>query len=139
MLAISGVGAQKFERYGHGFINEIIAFMTEEQSKGSAIKGATHLVTWEAYKQGLSPDEIARRRNLNPITIYSHLATLLEQGYDIPVKDFVSKREYAAIVEAIDTLGPDAKLKELFEHLDERYEYFKIRLSMAMYKKQFAW
>jgi ATP-dependent DNA helicase RecQ len=139
MLAISGVGAQKFERYGHDFINEIIAFMTEEQSKGSAIKGATHLVTWEAYKQGLSPDEIARHRNLNPITIYSHLATLLEQGYDIPVKDFVSKREYAAIVEAINTLGPDAKLKELFEHLEERYEYFKIRLSMAMYKKQFAW
>ncbi|WP_299699934.1 DNA helicase RecQ [uncultured Pontibacter sp.] len=139
MLAISGVGAQKFERYGHDFINEIIAFMTEEQSKGSAIKGATHLVTWEAYQQGHSPEEIAKRRNLNPVTIYSHLATLLEQGYDIPVKDFVTKREYAAIKEAIDKLGPDAKLKDIFEHLGEQYEYFKIRLSLAMYKMQFAW
>ncbi|MBD1396291.1 DNA helicase RecQ [Pontibacter sp. JH31] len=139
MLSISGVGAQKFERYGHDFISEIIAFMTEEQAKGSAIKGATHLVTWEAYKQGYSPEEIAQQRKLNPITIYSHLATLLEQGYAIPVKDFVSKREYDSIVEAIEKLGRDAKLKELFEYLDERYEYFKIRLSLAMYKKQYAW
>ncbi|PVY42431.1 DNA helicase RecQ [Pontibacter virosus] len=139
MLAISGVGAQKFERYGHDFINEIISFMTEEQSKGSAIKGATHLVTWEAYQQGLSPEEIARRRNLNPVTIYSHLATLLEQGYDVPVHDFVSKREYEAIVEAIERLGKDAKLKDLFEHLEERYEYFKIRLSVAMHSMQYAW
>ncbi|MBX0332026.1 DNA helicase RecQ [Pontibacter sp. HSC-14F20] len=139
MLAISGVGAQKFERYGHDFINEIIAFMTEEQAKGSAIKGATHLVTWEAYQQGLSPEEIARRRNLNPVTIYSHLATLLEQGYDVPVHDFVSKREYEVIVEAIESLGKDAKLKDLFEHLEERYEYFKIRLSLAMYKMQYVW
>ena len=139
MLAISGVGAQKFERYGHDFINEIIAFVTEEQGKGSAIKGATHLVTWEAYKQGYTPDEIARQRNLNPITIYSHLATLLEQGYDVPVKDFLTKREYEAIVEAIEYLGPDAKLKELFEQLDERFEYFKIRLSLAMHKKQYTW
>jgi ATP-dependent DNA helicase RecQ len=139
MLAISGVGAQKFERYGHDFINEIISFLTEEQSKGSAIKGATHLVTWEAYQQGHSPEEIAKRRNLNPVTIYSHLATLLEQGYEIPVKDFVTKREYAVITEAIDKLGADAKLKDIYEHLGEQYEYFKIRLSLAMYKMQYAW
>ncbi|MFD2244696.1 DNA helicase RecQ [Pontibacter ruber] len=139
MLAISGVGAQKFERYGHDFINEIISFVTEEQAKGSKLKGATHLLTWEAYQQGYTPEQIAQQRNLNPITIYSHLATLLEQGYDVPVQDFVSKREYKAIVEAIEALGPEAKLKDLFEHLEERYEYFKIRLSVAMYKKQYAW
>lgn len=139
MLAISGVGAQKFERYGHDFINEIIAFVTEEQAKGSTIKGATHLLTWEAYKQGYTPEEIAKQRQLNPITIYSHLATLLEQGYDVPVKDFVTKREYKAIIEAIETLGPEAKLKDLYEHLGEQYEYFKIRLSVSMYKKQYTW
>ncbi|MHC2992635.1 ATP-dependent DNA helicase RecQ [Pontibacter sp. HJ8] len=139
MLAISGVGAQKFERYGHDFINEIIAFVTEEQAKGSTIKGATHLLTWEAYKQGYSPEEIAQQRKLNPITIYSHLATLLEQGYDVPVKDFVTKKEYQSIVEAIETLGVEAKLKDLYEHLEEQHEYFKIRLSLAMYKKQYAW
>jgi ATP-dependent DNA helicase RecQ len=139
MLAISGVGSQKFERYGHDFINEIIAFVTEEKSKGSTIKGATHLLTWEAYQQGYTPEEIAKQRNLNPITIYSHLATLLEQGYDVPVQDFVTKREYQAIATAIDTLGPDAKLKDLFEHLEEQYEYFKIRLSVALYKKQQVW
>lgn len=139
MLAISGVGAQKFERYGHDFINEIVSFLTQEQEKGSAIKGATHLVTWEAFQQGMSPEEIARRRNLNPVTVYSHLATLLEQGHDVPVHQFVSKKEYAVISEAIAKLGKDAKLKDLYEHLEERYEYFKIRLSVAMYKLEYTW
>jgi ATP-dependent DNA helicase RecQ len=139
MLAISGVGAQKFERYGHNFINEIVSFMTQEKEAGSAIKGATHLVTWEAFQQGMSPEEIARRRNLNPVTIYSHLATLLEQGHDVPVNQFVSKREYAAISEAIAKMGRDAKLKDLYEHLEERYEYYKIRLSLAMYKLEYTW
>ncbi|EJF09133.1 ATP-dependent DNA helicase RecQ [Pontibacter sp. BAB1700] len=64
---------------------------------------------------------------------------MLEQGYDVPVHDFVSKREYEAIIEAIEQLGKDAKLKDLYEHLEERYEYFKIRLSLAMHKMQYAW
>ncbi|TXK45810.1 DNA helicase RecQ [Pontibacter qinzhouensis] len=136
MLAIGGVGAQKFERYGENFINEIIRFMTEEQDKGNKIKGATHLVTFEAYQQGLSPEQIAVQRQLNPVTVYSHLATLYEQGYSIKVSDFLTKAEYRAISEAIEVLGPDAKLKELYEHLSEGYEYFKIRLSQAVYKKQ---
>ncbi|MFT2007698.1 DNA helicase RecQ [Pontibacter sp. 13R65] len=136
MLAIGGVGAQKFERYGEEFINEIIQFMTGEQNKGNKIKGATHLVTFDAYQQGLSPEQIAEQRQLNPVTVYSHLATLYEQGYSIKVSDFLTKSEYNTISEAIEALGPEAKLKELYEQLGEGYEYFKIRLSQAVYKKQ---
>ncbi len=136
MLAISGVGAQKFERYGHDFVNEIIGFVTEEQNKGNKVKGATHLITFEAYKQGLAPEQIAAQRNLNPVTIYSHLATLYEEGYAIRIEDFVTKAEYTAIERAIAKLGEGAKLKELYEVLGEAYEYFKIRLSLAVYKKK---
>ncbi len=138
MLAISGVGSQKFDRYGHDFISEIMNFMTEEQAKGNKLKGATHLVTLESYQKGLSPDEIAMQRNLNPVTVYSHLATLYEQGYPIRIEDFVTKAEYKTIAKAIDHLGAEAKLKDLFDELGEGYEYYKIRLSLAMYKKEMA-
>ena len=138
MMAISGVGSMKYDRYGETFINEIISFVTEEQGKGSKLKGATHLLTFEAYQQGLSPEDIAAQRNLNPVTIYSHFATLYEQGYAVNLSDFVTKKEYAVIEKAIAKLGPDAKLKDLYENLGEAFEYHKIRLSIAIYKKQYG-
>ncbi|GHA60986.1 DNA helicase RecQ [Pontibacter akesuensis] len=138
MLAISGVGAQKFERYGDTFITTIIDFINEEQNKGNKMKGATHLATLELLQKGLSVDEIAQLRSLNPVTVFSHLATLYEQDYDINLSRYVSKAEYKAISKAIAKLGADAKLKDLFEALGEQYEYYKIRLSVSVYKKEFA-
>ncbi|WP_370523456.1 DNA helicase RecQ [Pontibacter sp. Tf4] len=134
MLSISGVGSVKYERYGYDFVNEIISFVTEEQEKGNKLKGATHLVTYELYQRGSNPEQIARERNLNPVTIYSHLATLYEQGYEVDLHKFVSPKEYQAIEKAIYSLGPDAKLKDLYDALKEQYEYHKIRLSIALYK-----
>ncbi|WP_161890713.1 DNA helicase RecQ [Pontibacter russatus] len=139
MLAISGVGAQKLERFGDTFITEIIDFINEEQAKGSKLKGATHLATYEMLQQGYGIEQIARQRSLNPVTIYSHLATLYEQGYDIDLHQFVTKAEYKAIAVAIQKLGTEAKLKDLFEALGEQYEYYKIRLAVSIYKKGDTW
>lgn len=138
MLAISGVGAQKYERYGQDFVTEIIDFINEEQNKGNKVKGATHLATLELLNKGLSIEEIAKLRSLNPVTIFSHLATLYEQGYPVELSRYVSKTEYTAIAKAIRKLGVDAKLKDLFEALNEEYAYYKIRLSVSIYKKQSA-
>ncbi|HEY4651009.1 MAG TPA: helix-turn-helix domain-containing protein, partial [Pontibacter sp.] len=136
MLSIAGVGAVKYERYGYDFVNEIISFITEEQEKGNKVKGATHLVTYDLHQSGNNPEQIARIRNLNPVTIYSHLATLYEQGYEVDLNKFVSKKEYQDIRQAIVGLGADAKLKDLYDALGEQYEYHKIRLSIALFKAE---
>ncbi|WP_347156988.1 DNA helicase RecQ [Pontibacter chitinilyticus] len=136
MLAISGVGKLKYEHYGDAFINEIIDFVTEEQAKGNKLKGATHLVTLEAFQKGHTPDQIAKQRNLNPVTIYSHLATLYEQGYAIPIEQYLTKAEYKVIAKVIEKHGTEGKLKEMFEELEGKYEYYKIRLAVSVYKKE---
>ncbi|MBC5773594.1 DNA helicase RecQ [Pontibacter sp. KCTC 32443] len=137
MLSISGVGSLKYERYGYDFVNEIINFITDEQEKGNKVKGATHLVTYEAFKNGNNPEQIAQQRKLNPVTIYSHLATLYEQGYEgVDLYRFVNKKEYLAICKSIESLGADAKLKDLYDALGEQYEYHKIRLSIAIFKRE---
>ena len=138
MLAVSGVGAQKYERYGDLFISEIIDFINDEQAKGNKMKGATHLATFELLKQGYTIQQISLQRNLNPVTVFSHIATLYEQGYDVDLYKYVSKGEYSVIRKAIVKLGADAKLKELFEYLEEQYEYYKIRLSVSLFKKENA-
>ncbi|RDV14183.1 DNA helicase RecQ [Pontibacter diazotrophicus] len=139
MLAISGVGAQKYDRFGDNFITEIIDFINEEQAKGTKMKGATHLATFELLQQGKTIEQISKERNLNPVTIYSHLATLYEQGYHVDVSKYVTKPEYSAIAIAIAKHGTEAKLKDLYEALGEKYEYYKIRLSVSIYKKQNSW
>ncbi|MFD2999454.1 DNA helicase RecQ [Pontibacter toksunensis] len=139
MLAISGVGAQKYDRFGDAFITEIIDFINEEQAKGTKLKGATHLSTFELLQQGKTVEQISKERNLNPVTIYSHLATLYEQGYQVDMTKYVTKQEYKAIAVAIAKHGTEAKLKDLFEALGEQYDYYKIRLAVSIYKKQNSW
>lgn len=136
MLAISGVGMVKYENYGYDFVNEITRFLSEQQDRQDKKKGATHLVTLEMLKQGLTPETIARERNLNPVTIYSHLATLYEQGHDIQLNKYLNPAEYAVIKNAINVLPADAKLKDLYEYLGEAYDYFKIRLSVAVFNRE---
>jgi len=137
MLAITGVGMVKFENYGDVFINEIIQFITGQQEQGNKVKGATHLITYEAYTKGLSPEAIAADRNLNLVTIYSHLATLYEQGYAIKIGNYLSKPEYEAIQNGIQKYGTEAKLKDIFDFLNGQYDYHKIRLALAVYKRKY--
>ncbi|KAA5539392.1 DNA helicase RecQ [Adhaeribacter rhizoryzae] len=136
MLAISGVGMVKFENYGASFINEIIGFITSQQEQGNKVKGSTHLITYEAYKQGQKPEQIAAQRNLNLITIYSHLATLYEQNYDVNLGKYISVTEYRTLAHYFDRHGYEQNLKEIFESLSEAIDYHKIRLSIAIYKKK---
>ncbi|MGV3642099.1 MAG: DNA helicase RecQ [Adhaeribacter sp.] len=138
MLAITGVGMTKFENFGEAFINEVVQFVTGQQEQGNKVKGATHLITYELYRKGYSPEAMAEERKLNLVTIYSHLATLYEQGYDIAMGQFLTKSEYLAIEKGIAKYGPDAKLKDIFEFLGEQADYHKIRLAVAVYKKQHA-
>ena len=100
LLNISGVGHQKFNLYGDYFLKEIIEFVKEKASEGSKIPGATYLLTHDLYKKGYGIEEMAKERNLNPVTIISHLATLYEDGHDIDLKKYVSDSEIAAISDA---------------------------------------
>jgi ATP-dependent DNA helicase RecQ len=136
MLAVTGVGMVKFENYGHAFINEIIQFVTGQQEQGNKVKGATQLITFEAYKSGLTPEAIATQRNLNLVTIYSHLATLYEQGYDIAMAKFITLPEYQAIEKSLVQGGSEAKLKEIYDSLNGQYDYHKIRLALAIFNKK---
>jgi ATP-dependent DNA helicase RecQ len=138
MLAITGVGMTKFENYGDAFINEVIQFVTGQQEQGNKVKGATHLVTYDLYRKGYSPEAMAQERKLNLVTIYSHLATLYEQGYEIAMGQFITKEEYLRMEKAILIHGPDAKLKDIFDALEGQFDYHKIRLAVAVFKRRSA-
>ncbi|SMO59364.1 DNA helicase RecQ [Solitalea koreensis] len=131
MLAISGVGQHKYDKYGEAFLSLISSsYKTPKQ------KGNTHKETLELIKQGFSPDEIAVRRELSSTTVYSHIAHLYQTGEDISLEKFVSLEEIERIRKAKTAIGPTDKLKDYFEHLNGEIDYFKIRLALAYLSRE---
>jgi ATP-dependent DNA helicase RecQ len=54
-------------------------------------KTPTTLKTFDLYKEGLSPSEIAQERSLSITTIFSHLSQLYSEGKKIGIEKYVTK------------------------------------------------
>jgi len=153
MLSVSGVGMKKFETYGEAFIEAIIqhgpprAVPTEDEAgdlpgippftddfapkreKAVPAKGATEEATVELHRQGLSLAQIAQQRGLALSTVQGHLERAYAKGLDLRLHEFLSDSDLAAIAAAHAQLGPSAGLRDLFDHLREKYDYFQLRLA----------
>ena len=137
MLGIYGVSEQKFITYGKLFLDEIIAFISEESKQGVKLRGATYALTYELYKQGKSVDEIAAERNLSPNTIFGHLINLREKGYEIDLSQFITDAEIDEVRRAVKETNFDGvAVKSLFDYLQEQIDYSKIRLALALINQE---
>jgi len=136
MKKISGVGDKKFASYGKLFIDEITKFIQEKDKAGEKIQGTTQDITYAYYRQGMPVGLIARERDLKPVTIYGHLADLYEKGYDINIHDFIDKRDLKKICENLKDKGVPQKLKSLYERFDGNFDYDKLRLAVAHYRRE---
>ncbi len=137
MREISGVGQFKFDTYGDYFLREIISFVKEEADGGARIKGATQLITYDMYKNGHTIHDIAAMRKLSPTTIVSHLASLFEEGKDIDFSGYITDDEIDVISQAINLTGNNlTSAKPVFEYLDGKYDYSKIRIVFALAKNK---
>ncbi len=150
MLAVSGVGMKKFETYGEAFMEAIIQhgpprpvptaedaedrpdrlpFTDDAPKKAAPAKGATEEATLELHRQGLRLTQIAEQRGLVVSTVQGHLERAYAKGLDLRLTEFLSDSQLAEIMAARAQLGPDAGLRDLFDHLRERYDYFQLRLA----------
>ncbi len=137
LLRINGVGDYKLEKYGDQFIEAIQSYVNKG-SQLKSLKGKTYLETRSMLKEGLSPEEIAKRRNMNLITIYSHVAYLYEKDEDIRLEDYITADELDLIEKEWLKLNQPDELKPLYEKLEEKVDYYKLRLTIAHYKKKKA-
>ncbi len=91
--------------------------------------------TWDLYRQGLNPRQIAEKRNLKLRTIEEHLAALVEEGREINVDDLVDSADRALIEAAAGRCGLEG-LRPIKDELPERIEYGAIRLVVAALKRR---
>ena len=130
-LNINGVGKRKLEVYGNLFIEEIQTFLSINNKKKD-----THIITYELYQEGLSVEQIADKRNLKPLTIYSHLAKLYLDGKNIDIHKFLTKKEIESVGKAREELGNPEALKPYFVYFEEKVDYYKIRLALCVIEKE---
>jgi ATP-dependent DNA helicase RecQ len=130
-LAISGVGMNKMEKYGEEFMNVIRKFKTVAKPR----KIATTVTTFELYKEGLNPTEIAEKRNLSITTIFSHLSQLYSEGKKVDLEQYISTETINKVREAFNTLGRKIELKPIYDKLNEEVSYSEIRISITLILK----
>ena len=124
---VSGVGEAKLEKYADVFLKEIaehVAFVKP--------KVATHEQTWAFFKEGLSPTDIAVKRELTENTIYSHLMKMHAQGEEIDLHELVSSKELSKIEKAKIELPKAEGLKAYFEYFEEKVPYWKIKIGLYL-------
>ncbi len=136
ILKVSGVGQKKAEQFGLIFIEAIISFIVEQVKGGKKVKGSTYLLTYELYQNGYSLEDISRTREIGLTTVESHLSYLYEKGFNIDIYSFITEKELDEIGTALRKLGYPKSLKEVFEYLEERMSYGKIKLGTAYWNKK---
>ncbi len=154
MQQISGVGAQKWKKYGRTFMRAIETYCKENnidltpppvkevvvapkpKKDPKAPKIPTAEQTYQLYQKGLTVEQIAEQRELKGSTIAGHLVKLYEAGRNIPIQKFVSKTEIQQVAEAIQSMEEPYRAGEIFVALQEQLTYPKIYFALAYIRKQ---
>jgi len=130
-LAISGVGMNKMEKYGEEFMSMIRKFKNVAKPR----KISTTQKTFDFYKDGLQPTEIAEKRGLSMTTIFSHLSQLYTEGKEIELEKYVTTKTVDKVRIIFDKFNRKMELKPIYDELNEEVSYSEIRLSIALILK----
>ena len=128
-LRLNGVGENKLEKYADVFLKVINDHVNNDKQNASDTVSETLLL----FRSGLDINTVAEQRNLNPSTIYSHLAHCIEQG-ELKLKEVIdlNEQEINIIHEALLSVDENnRKLKPVFDALDGIYDYNTLRCVQA--------
>ncbi|MDD5214360.1 MAG: DNA helicase RecQ [Methylococcales bacterium] len=130
---LSGVGEHKLHQYGEDFLKIIGIFSILENDNLS-----TQEMSVALFKMGLSVEQIAEYRQLQPSTIFMHLADgILKDNLSLNSVILLPQNELEDIQAAIQALPPEMgnSLKPVFEQFEEKYSYEILRCVRAAMRK----
>ena len=129
---ITGVGENKNRKYGQRFL-AVIRQHLEQQEEKAPDRRSTYQVTYELLQEGLTIEEVAERRSLKDETIYGHLIRLHQDGRPIDLSEYITPEEVQTVIKAWEIVQPeDDKLRPIFDHLDGKYPYWKIKMGLYL-------
>ncbi|MBD0386801.1 MAG: RecQ family ATP-dependent DNA helicase, partial [Nostoc sp. C3-bin3] len=141
---LSGVGSHKLSQYGDKFLGEIRAYRQEKGlidppqvsfTPSVSLPSDTEIFTLQLHKQGLSVNEIAKKRNIRPTTIIRHLTDLIEKNQPVDINQLVPIEHQQKIWQVLEVLG-DISLTPIREQLGESYTFDEIRLVRGKWRRE---
>jgi len=130
LLAISGVGQSKLDKYGDDFLDAIAEYCVGNREKAVDLDPALR-ATWQTYQEGLDLDAIATRRGLPLAEAAEQLMRLLRAGQPVMPERLLAPRKVALIEEALEQLGDEIEWQELRSALPALVADHEIRLMQA--------
>jgi uncharacterized protein YpbB len=100
-----------------------------------AVGLSTYDITLEMFNKGMTIAQIAKERELVISTIEGHLSKAIESSR-LDIHALVSEAELSEITEAIHQLPPEFISKDLYDRLNGKYGYGKLRAVMNHLKEQ---
>jgi ATP-dependent DNA helicase RecQ len=104
LLAVTGVGQHKLEKYGHDFLDTIAAYCVVSGENATQMSPSLR-DTWQAYREGLDLDAIATRRGLSLQEAARQLLTLMEAGQPVAPEQLIAARKYELIEALLERQG----------------------------------
>ena len=143
MMEIKGVGLKKYESYGKKFMKVIIDYCSHKElepieilkEEKTMLTGSDdrYQETYNLYLEGLSIDEIAKKRDFTIGTIIKHLEKCQERGQEVDWSKFrIEEDKESKVIEAINKVGPDY-LKPIKELVPENISYDDIKIVIAKF------
>ena len=129
---LTGVGDFKLRQYGRAFIQAIQEYTIKSSAK-TRVKGKTYIETFALYKKGYDLEGIAEARQLNIVTIASHLCHLYEKGEEVDLKPYISDTALEKIKESWESNNKTTEIKKIFLDLEETYPYYLIRIAITLF------
>ena len=149
MLAVSGVGPAKLERYGEAFLTVIRqhggglpqdnggTFHPDDNQTESIRNdrplGSTHSLTHQLLLQGLTIAEIAEERGLSRGTVMGHIERIAKAGKAVNLGHLLPIQERRESIEAAFRKTGYDRLASAKELLGDDYSYDEIRLVRLAY------
>ncbi|QXE00301.1 helix-turn-helix domain-containing protein [Terribacillus sp. DMT04] len=128
----------------HYFLNQVRANKSLFPYLGTLIeqpKQQSNTITSTAHKtrmmleRGLTLDQIAAARKLTENTIKDHIVELTWLEGRRLASRFISEKDAAVIMDCAEKTGTN-KLKQIHAALNGKYDYFQIRMALALRNKQ---
>ncbi len=130
LLAISGVGQAKLEKYGNDFLNAIAEYCVANGQPGAALTPALQAVL-NLSQQGLDLDAIATRRNQTLAETSEQLIQLIDANQAVYPERLVARQKYALIEGVLEDFGSEADWQTLRDALPPLVADHEIRLVRA--------
>lgn len=111
--------------------NDLVADRSKDLAhrQTKKVKTPTSEISYQLYKDGLSIEKIAEKRELVPGTIANHLCSYIKQG-DLNVLDFITEDKLKNILEVSKVIASD-KAGDIKAKLGDEYSYEDIRFAIA--------